>query len=65
MFNADKKMDHGQYPKRLRAKTEQELRFIVKDAGEAVTANPQGANAGYYMDEVLYAAAELRRRRLS
>ena len=57
-----KTMDHGAYPKALRKKSEAELRYIIKDAGEAVKALPDGVNAGYYADEVLYAATELRRR---
>jgi len=57
-----KTMNHNEYPKRLRNKTEADLRFIIADATEAVRANPTGENVGYYLDEVHYAAAELRRR---
>jgi len=55
-------IDHAAYAKSLRTKTEAELRYIIKDAGEAAAANPTGHKAGYYQDEVHYAAAELRRR---
>ncbi len=58
-------MDHSAYQKKLRNKarySKNALFFIIKDAGEAEKANPLGENAGYYMDEVHYAAAELRRR---
>ena len=58
-----KNMNHEEYPKSLRGKTESELRWIMKDAGEAAEAMPQGENAGYYADEVLYCAAELTRRK--
>jgi hypothetical protein len=60
-----KTMNHTEYPRRLRSKTEAELRFIIKDATEAQQANPSNPNSGYYADEVLYAAAELRRRKLA
>lgn len=59
---ADKIMDHAKYPKTLRNKDEAALRFIIQDAKEAAEANPQNPNVGYYLDEVCYAAAELRRR---
>jgi len=57
-----KTMDHAQYQKDLMTKPIESLRFIRKDAQEAVDANPHGENAGYYADEVQYVAAELRRR---
>lgn len=58
-----KTMDHPGYQKAMRAKSDEQLRFIVNDATAAARANPTGENAGYYLDEVHYAAAELRRRR--
>ena len=58
-----KNMDHTAYPKSLRNKSEAELHWIIKDAGEAARANPEGVNAGYYADEVNYASSELYRRR--
>ena len=57
-----KTMNHSQYQKGLKRKSVAELRFIAQDAREAEEANPQGENAGFYADEVHYAAAELRRR---
>lgn len=58
------KMDHTEYPKRLRKKTDEELRFIIKDANEAMNANPDSEKSrnGYYADEVNYASMELKRR---
>jgi len=56
-------IDHVEYPKRLRTKSDAALRFIVKDATEAMRANPEGQKAGYYADEVNYASNELARRR--
>lgn len=57
-------IDHAAYPDRLRSKTREELMFIIKDADEARRANPYSPKAGYYADEISYAAAELRRRAL-
>ncbi len=57
-----KTMDHAAYQSKLKKVAHETLRFILEDAREAVDAQPQGENAGYYMDEVHYAAAELRRR---
>lgn len=61
---ADKKMDHTQYPKYLKRKDVAALLFIIRDAREAITANPDNPNNGYYADEIHYAAAELRRRKI-
>lgn len=57
-----KHMNHGEYPKSLKAKSVASLQFILKDAREAIDAMPNGENAGYYADEIHYAAAELRTR---
>lgn len=57
-----KKMNHTTYPLGLKKKTDDELRFIMKDAQEAHDAFPTSENAGYYLDEVLYAAMELKAR---
>ncbi len=59
-----KQMDHNQYPKSLKSKSDDQLRFIAKDAQEAAATNPTGENAGYYLDEALYAASELNRRQI-
>ncbi len=59
-----KQMNHTEYPKSLRGKTEDELRFIAKDAQEAIDAMPSGDNVGYYADEICYVADELHRRKV-
>ena len=56
-------MNHAEYQKNCKAKSEAELRYTIKDAREAIEANPEGHKAGYYQDEIHYCAAELRRRR--
>jgi hypothetical protein len=58
-----KTMDHSEYPRNLRTKSFAELMYIVRDAREAAEANPEGENVGYYLDEVCYAANEIKRRR--
>ena len=63
MFNRETtQIDHSEYPKCLKRKTEAELRFIIEDAKLAIQAMPDGHKAGYYADEVHYAGMELRRR---
>lgn len=61
-MKADKIMDHGRYQKDLKKKDESSLRFIMKDAFEAIQANPNNPNNGYYQDEICYAGMELKRR---
>jgi hypothetical protein len=57
-----KSMNHGQYPKGLRSKSDAAIRFIAKDAKEAADAMPNGDNVSYYLDEICYCADELYRR---
>lgn len=56
-------IDHKNYPKTLRKKSLDELRFIIKDAGDALAAMPDGPKAGYYADEINYASMEIMRRK--
>jgi len=60
-----KHMDHTEYPKSLRQKTDAALHYIIKDAGEAAKAaqGMESGNEGYYLDEQHYAAMELQRRK--
>ena len=57
-------IDHAAYQRKVRKLSEESLRFIIKDAGEALRANPEGHKAGYYQDEIHYCLMELRRRGL-
>lgn len=57
-----KKMDHTEYPKKLKEKTYEELIFIRKDAQLTLKADPGNPNAGYYADEINYVSNELYRR---
>lgn len=58
-----KEMDHKRYPAGLRRKSLAMLHYIIRDAREALEAFPDNPNAGYYLDEINYAAAEIKRRR--
>jgi len=58
-----KTINHAEYQKSLKNKTDEELRFIAKDAQEAIDANQTGENAGYYQDEWCYVVQEQGRRR--
>lgn len=57
-----KHMDHAEYQRQLKRKSVAQLRYIIKDALEAIHALQRGENEGYYADEIHYAAAELRNR---
>ena len=58
-----KRMDHNEYPKSLRSKSEAMLRYIIKDAQAAIAANPENPNCNYYADEINYCASEIYSRR--
>jgi hypothetical protein len=55
-------INHKEYPEKLKSKTDAELNFIIRDAHEAIKANPEGKKSGYYADEINYAGMELSRR---
>lgn len=56
-------MNHTEYQKKVKGLSEAELRYIIKDASEALKALPDSPKAGYYQDEINYCANELHRRR--
>lgn len=55
-------INHTEYPKSLKSKSDNALRFIMKDAADAERANPESEKAGYYLDEMWYCAMELAHR---
>ena len=57
-----KTMNFAVYAERIAKLPSVALRFILKDAQEAIEAMPDGVNAGYYADETHACAAELRNR---
>lgn len=59
---AGKIMDHTAYPRLCRRRSDAELLFVIADARAAHDAHPDNPNAGYYLDEISYCAAELDRR---
>ena len=57
-----KQMNHAEYQKKVKRLPVEALRYIIKDCREVIRVNPEGRNNGYYMDEIHYCHAELRRR---
>jgi hypothetical protein len=55
-------INHTEYPKTLKNKSDDSLRYIIKDCRETLAVNPNGSKAGYYMDEIHYCAMELKAR---
>ena len=56
--------DHGAYQRHVRRLSVDSLRYIMRDAREAIAANPDGTKAGWYADEIAYCSQELKRRGL-
>jgi len=56
-------INHAEYPKRLKKKSDAELHYIIEDARQAIQTMPRGHKAGYYADEISYCDAELKRRK--
>jgi len=61
--HGQERIDHTEYPKSLKNKTEAQLRYTIKDAKAAMEAMPEGRKAGYYADEINYCAMEIQRRK--
>ena len=57
-----REINHTEYPKSLRNKSDDSLRYIIKDAQEALFCFPQSDKSGYYADEINYCAMELQSR---
>ena len=55
-------MNHAEYQARVRTMSYNELLYTARDARDAAAAYPEGPNAGYYLDEMHYCAAEMHRR---
>lgn len=55
-------IDHAAYQRKVKTLSTASLLFIIKDAGEAIKANPDGPKAGYYADEINYCSDELSKR---
>lgn len=55
-------IDHAAYPSRCRQMSDAALHFTIADCRAALAAMPDGDKAGFYADEISYAAAELARR---
>lgn len=59
---APNQIDHTNYPKGLRTKSVESLRYIIKDCRAALAAMPESDKAGYYADEISYCSMEIHRR---
>ena len=57
-----KKINHIEYPKRLKKLSIETLLYIMRDAQEAIKANPKNPNCCYYADEICYCSDEMKRR---
>jgi hypothetical protein len=59
------RFDHAAYKAKVRTMSDDALRFTMKDAHEAIKANPDSekAKSGYYADEINYCSDELHRRK--
>ena len=60
---AAKNIDHAEYPRSLKSKPDDSLKFIIRDCREALKANPGGSKSGYYADEINYCEMELASRK--
>ena len=56
-------INHTEYQKRIKSLPIAALQFIIVDCNSALKVNPTGAKAGYYADEIHYAAMELQERK--
>jgi hypothetical protein len=58
-----KTMNHATYPKSLKTKSSESLRYIIADCQKAIAAMPDNENNGYYADEINYCSMELAKRK--
>jgi len=56
-------MDHTAYQNKLKKYSDEQITHVIRDAREAISAMPDGENAGYYSDEIHYCVMELNKRR--
>lgn len=54
--------NHANLISSMRTKSDDQLRFIMSDAHDAINANPENPKCGHYQDEIHYAGMELKRR---
>ena len=55
-------VNHADYQRKVKALTDEELRFTIKDCREAMAAYPENPKCNYYADEIHYCHKELRNR---
>jgi len=50
---------HSFYMKKVKSMTDVELRWVIQDCNEAISALPNNPKNGVYMDEIHYCSMEL------
>lgn len=59
-----KTMHHSEYIAQTKKMSVSNLQYVIDDCKQAIAANPDNPNCGYYWDEIHYCSMELRRRGL-
>lgn len=57
-----KEINHAAYARKVKILSDQSLRFIIRNAVEAIKSNPDCPKVGYWQDEINYCCDELNRR---
>ena len=61
--DGSEQIDHEAYEGWTKTLPDEDLKAIIQDAAKAAKDMPEGSKAGYYLDEINYAAKELANRR--
>lgn len=61
--NGEIALDFSAWKKYMEDKTDDQLKYIIKDCKEAIEAMPEGKKVNYYTDCILECQDELKRRR--
>ena len=61
--DGSEQIDHEAYEGWTKTLPDEDLKAIIQDAAKAAKDMPDGDKAGYYLDEINYAAMELAKRR--
>ena len=56
-------INHAEARRRMKELSDASLHYVINDCRRAIEAYPEGHKAGYYQDEIHYAAMELAKRR--
>lgn len=61
--NTMSQIDHTNYPKTLKTKSLDSLKYIIKDCQEAIAANPENPKNSVYSDTICYCGMEIKKRK--